>query len=129
MVDLPTFQGVDTDQSLGREAAYFARKENSDAQRRLSADGVISALAERRVADLRPDFENVMVAWDQSVRVARAVGDAVPVLQGAVTKCHGSAAVLGYDVALGNSASYPSQASGNRGWHPTGQSNSCRPIA
>jgi nucleotide-binding universal stress UspA family protein len=33
--------------------------------------------------DLRPEFENVMIAWDHSARAARAVGDALPVLQAA----------------------------------------------
>ena len=33
--------------------------------------------------DLRPEFENVMVAWDHSARAARAVGDALSLLQAA----------------------------------------------
>lgn len=35
--------------------------------------------------ELRPEFENVMIAWDNSARAARAVGDALPVLQSAAS--------------------------------------------
>ncbi|RTM04994.1 MAG: universal stress protein [Bradyrhizobiaceae bacterium] len=35
--------------------------------------------------ELQPKFENVMVAWDHSARAARAVGDALPVLQAAAS--------------------------------------------
>ncbi|MCJ9701105.1 MULTISPECIES: universal stress protein [unclassified Bradyrhizobium] len=35
--------------------------------------------------ELRPEFENVMIAWDHSARAARAVGDALPVLQAAAS--------------------------------------------
>lgn len=38
---------------------------------------------EQHVEVLRPKFENVMVAWDHSARAARAVGDALPILQAA----------------------------------------------
>jgi nucleotide-binding universal stress UspA family protein len=38
---------------------------------------------EQHVAALRPEFENVMIAWDHSARAARAVGDALPILQAA----------------------------------------------
>lgn len=38
---------------------------------------------EQRVDELRPEFENVMIAWDHSARAARAVGDALPILQAA----------------------------------------------
>ncbi|MFT4120401.1 universal stress protein [Bradyrhizobium sp.] len=38
---------------------------------------------ERHVETLRPEFENVMIAWDHSARAARAVGDALPILQAA----------------------------------------------
>ncbi|MCA1382818.1 MULTISPECIES: universal stress protein [Bradyrhizobium] len=38
---------------------------------------------EHRADELRPEFENVMIAWDHSARAARAVGDALPVLQAA----------------------------------------------
>lgn len=38
---------------------------------------------EQHVEVLRPEFENVMIAWDQSARAARAVGDALPILQAA----------------------------------------------
>jgi nucleotide-binding universal stress UspA family protein len=34
---------------------------------------------------LRPKFENVMIAWDHSARAARAVGDALPLLQAAAS--------------------------------------------
>lgn len=37
--------------------------------------------------DLRPNFENVMIAWDHSARAARAVGDALPFLQAASSVC------------------------------------------
>jgi nucleotide-binding universal stress UspA family protein len=40
---------------------------------------------ESRAAELRPKFENVMIAWDHSARAARAVGDALPILQGATS--------------------------------------------
>jgi len=40
---------------------------------------------EQRVEALRPEFENVMIAWDHSARAARAVGDALPVLQAATS--------------------------------------------
>ena len=40
---------------------------------------------EQYVAALRPEFENVMIAWDHSARAARAVGDALPVLQAAAS--------------------------------------------
>lgn len=35
---------------------------------------------EQQVDRLRPEFENVMIAWDHSARAARAVGDALPVV-------------------------------------------------
>ena len=38
---------------------------------------------EQHVEVLRPEFENVMIAWDHSARAARAVGDALPILQAA----------------------------------------------
>ena len=38
---------------------------------------------EQHVDELRPEFENVMIAWDHSARAARAVGDALPILQAA----------------------------------------------
>ncbi|MCP3477028.1 universal stress protein [Bradyrhizobium sp. CCGUVB1N3] len=34
---------------------------------------------------LRVEFENVMIAWDHSARAARAVGDALPILQAAAS--------------------------------------------
>ncbi|MBR0780502.1 universal stress protein [Bradyrhizobium iriomotense] len=40
---------------------------------------------EQHVEVLRPEFENVMIAWDHSARAARAVGDALPVLQAAAS--------------------------------------------
>ncbi|MGY8633248.1 universal stress protein [Bradyrhizobium sp. 14AA] len=40
---------------------------------------------EDRAAELRPEFENVMIAWDHSARAARAVGDGLPILQAATT--------------------------------------------
>jgi len=40
---------------------------------------------EQHAEQLRPEFENVMVAWDHSARAARAVGDALPVLQAAAS--------------------------------------------
>ncbi|MBR0709264.1 MULTISPECIES: universal stress protein [Bradyrhizobium] len=40
---------------------------------------------EQHVEVLRPEFENVMIAWDHSARAARAVGDAMPVLQAAAS--------------------------------------------
>jgi nucleotide-binding universal stress UspA family protein len=40
---------------------------------------------EERAGDLRPEFENVMIAWDHSARAARAVGDAMPILQAATS--------------------------------------------
>lgn len=38
---------------------------------------------EQHVERLRPEFENVVIAWDHSARAARAVGDALPILQAA----------------------------------------------
>lgn len=38
---------------------------------------------EQHVEALRPEFENVVIAWDNSARAARAVGDALPILQAA----------------------------------------------
>lgn len=38
---------------------------------------------EQHVEALRPEFENIMIAWDHSARAARAVGDALPILQAA----------------------------------------------
>jgi len=38
---------------------------------------------EQHVDVLRPEFENVMIAWDHSARAARAVADALPILQAA----------------------------------------------
>ena len=38
---------------------------------------------EQHVEVLRPEIENVMIAWDHSARAARAVGDALPILQAA----------------------------------------------
>ncbi|MCA1437783.1 universal stress protein [Bradyrhizobium sp. BRP20] len=38
---------------------------------------------EHRADELRPEFENVMIAWDHSARAARAIGDALPVLRAA----------------------------------------------
>ncbi|WFU27741.1 universal stress protein [Bradyrhizobium sp. CB1717] len=40
---------------------------------------------EQLVEVLRPEFENVMIAWDHSARAARAVGDAMPILQAAAS--------------------------------------------
>ncbi|MDA9508894.1 universal stress protein UspA [Bradyrhizobium sp. CCBAU 11386] len=40
---------------------------------------------EQHVDVLRPEFENVMIAWDHSARAARAVGDALPILQAAAS--------------------------------------------
>lgn len=40
---------------------------------------------EQHVHELRPEFENVMIAWDHSARAARAVGDALPLLQAAAS--------------------------------------------
>ncbi|MCK1655387.1 universal stress protein [Bradyrhizobium sp. 149] len=40
---------------------------------------------EQHVDALRPEFENVMIAWDNSARAARAVGDALPMLQAAAS--------------------------------------------
>jgi nucleotide-binding universal stress UspA family protein len=40
---------------------------------------------EQHVDELRPEFENVMIAWDHSARAARAVGDALPILQAATS--------------------------------------------
>jgi nucleotide-binding universal stress UspA family protein len=38
---------------------------------------------EQHVEALRPEFENIVIAWDHSARAARAVGDALPILQAA----------------------------------------------
>jgi nucleotide-binding universal stress UspA family protein len=38
---------------------------------------------EEHLEGLRPEFEDVMIAWDDSARAARAVGDALPILQAA----------------------------------------------
>ncbi|MDH2356024.1 universal stress protein [Bradyrhizobium sp. SSUT112] len=40
---------------------------------------------EQHVDELRPEFESVMIAWDHSARAARAVGDALPLLQAAAS--------------------------------------------
>ncbi|MGY4622757.1 universal stress protein [Bradyrhizobium sp. USDA 4486] len=40
---------------------------------------------EQHVDELRPEFESVMIAWDHSARAARAVGDALPILQAAAS--------------------------------------------
>jgi nucleotide-binding universal stress UspA family protein len=40
---------------------------------------------EQLAEQLRPEFENVMIAWDHSARAARAVGDAMPILQAATS--------------------------------------------
>ncbi|TYL83550.1 universal stress protein [Bradyrhizobium cytisi] len=40
---------------------------------------------EQHVDALRPEFENVMIAWDHSARAARAIGDALPILQAATS--------------------------------------------
>ncbi len=40
---------------------------------------------EHRADELRPEFEHVMIAWDHSARAARAVGDALPILQAATS--------------------------------------------
>ncbi|MCK1475490.1 universal stress protein [Bradyrhizobium sp. 197] len=40
---------------------------------------------EQHVDELRPQFENVMIAWDHSARAARAAGDALPILQAATS--------------------------------------------
>ncbi|MCS3726429.1 universal stress protein [Bradyrhizobium betae] len=40
---------------------------------------------EQHVDALRSEFENVMIAWDHSARAARAVGDALPILQAAAS--------------------------------------------
>lgn len=40
---------------------------------------------EQYAEKLRPEFENVMIAWDHSARAARAVGDALPILQAAAS--------------------------------------------
>ena len=38
---------------------------------------------EQHIEALRPKFEHVVIAWDHSARAARAVGDALPILQAA----------------------------------------------
>jgi nucleotide-binding universal stress UspA family protein len=40
---------------------------------------------EQHVDELRPEFENVVIAWDHSARAAQAVGDALPILQAAAS--------------------------------------------
>jgi len=40
---------------------------------------------EQHVETLRPEFENVVIAWDHSARAARAVGDALPIIQAAAS--------------------------------------------
>ncbi len=40
---------------------------------------------DQNVDELRPEFDNVMIAWDHSARAARAVGDALPFLQAAAS--------------------------------------------
>lgn len=40
---------------------------------------------EQLVEALRPEFENVLIAWDHSARAARAVGDALPIIQAATS--------------------------------------------
>jgi nucleotide-binding universal stress UspA family protein len=40
---------------------------------------------EQHVDEQRPEFEKVMIAWDHSARAARAVGDAMPILQAAAS--------------------------------------------
>ncbi|RXT36705.1 universal stress protein [Bradyrhizobium betae] len=40
---------------------------------------------EQHVDELRPEFENIMIAWDHSARAARAIGDAMPILQAAAS--------------------------------------------
>jgi nucleotide-binding universal stress UspA family protein len=40
---------------------------------------------EQHVEALRPEFENVLIAWDHSARAARAVGDALPIIQAATS--------------------------------------------
>lgn len=40
---------------------------------------------EQQVDNLRAEFENVVIAWDHSARAARAVGDALPILQAAAS--------------------------------------------
>jgi nucleotide-binding universal stress UspA family protein len=40
---------------------------------------------EDRAEELRPEFENVVIAWDHSARAARAVGDALPIIQAATS--------------------------------------------
>ena len=40
---------------------------------------------EQHLEVLRSEFENVMIAWDHSARAARAVGDALPILQAAAS--------------------------------------------
>lgn len=40
---------------------------------------------EHLAEELQPKFENVVIAWDQSARAARAIGDALPLLQAAAT--------------------------------------------
>ncbi|PDT88138.1 universal stress protein UspA [Bradyrhizobium sp. Y36] len=43
-------------------------------------------LCPEHLADaLSPKFENVVIAWDHSARAARAIGDALPILQAAAT--------------------------------------------
>jgi nucleotide-binding universal stress UspA family protein len=40
---------------------------------------------EQHAETLRPEFEHVVIAWDQSARAARAVGDALPIIQAAAS--------------------------------------------
>ncbi|MBW7970071.1 universal stress protein [Bradyrhizobium sp. BR 10289] len=40
---------------------------------------------EQHADALRPEFETIMIAWDHSARAARAVGDAMPILQAAAS--------------------------------------------
>ncbi|GGI32974.1 universal stress protein [Bradyrhizobium guangdongense] len=40
---------------------------------------------EQHAGSLRPEFEHVVIAWDHSARAARAVGDALPIIQAAAS--------------------------------------------
>lgn len=40
---------------------------------------------EQHVGTLQAEFENILIAWDHSARAARAVGDALPILQAAAS--------------------------------------------
>lgn len=74
-----------SDVALVLVASHDSRSENLVEALLLESGRPLLLCPLERAGDLRPEFENVMIAWDHSARAARAIGDAMPILQTATS--------------------------------------------